>query len=41
MPGHTTHQPHGSGIRGLSTRENLEQLGGKFTRLFPKGKHQF
>jgi hypothetical protein len=41
MPGHTTHQPHGSGIRGLSIQFNLDQLGGKFSRLFPKGKHQF
>ncbi len=41
MAGHATHQPHGSGIRGLSSRVNLEELGGKFTRLFPKDHHEF
>lgn len=28
------HQPHGHGIRGLSSHFNLDKLGGKYTRLF-------
>jgi hypothetical protein len=37
MAGHTTHQPHGSGIRGLSNLKNIDnenELAGKFGRLF-------
>ncbi len=37
MAGHTTHQPHGSGIRGLSNLVNIDNqnlLAGKFGRMF-------
>jgi hypothetical protein len=37
MAGHTTHQPHGSGIRGLNSLKNIDSanaLDGKFGRLF-------
>src|SRR5438270_1035259 len=37
MAGHTTHQPHGSGIRGLNSLKNIDnanELAGKFGRLF-------
>jgi hypothetical protein len=37
MAGHTTHQPHGSGIRGLSSLKNIDnedELAGKFGRMF-------
>ena len=40
MAGHTTHQPHGSGIRGLSNLKNIDnehELAGKFGRMF-KGR---
>lgn len=33
MPGHDTHQPHGSGIRGLSL-EGINSPKGKFGRMF-------
>ena len=33
MCGHSTHQPHGSGIRGL-TNEAIDRPGGRFGRLF-------
>jgi hypothetical protein len=37
MAGHTTLQPHGSGIRGLGSRKNIDNpndLAGKFGRMF-------
>ncbi|HEV3060242.1 MAG TPA: heme peroxidase family protein [Vicinamibacterales bacterium] len=36
MPGHTTHEPHGSGIRGLSLKhiDRPQALEGRFGRLF-------
>jgi Animal haem peroxidase len=37
MAGHTTHQPHGSGIRGLNSLKNIDnknELAGKFGRMF-------
>src|ERR1700737_897674 len=37
MAGHTTHLPHGSGIRGLNSLKNIDNpndLDGKFGRLF-------
>jgi hypothetical protein len=34
MAGHSTHNPHGSGIRGLSNLNNIDGDGGKFGRLF-------
>jgi len=33
MSGHSTHQPHGSGIRGL-TNEAIDRPGGRFGRIF-------
>lgn len=35
MPGHTTHLPHGSGVRGLSSPAAIDRHGGRFSRLFP------
>src|SRR2546423_4720210 len=32
--GHTTHQPHGFGIRGLHDKTNIDSSQGKFGRLF-------
>ncbi|HTE44859.1 MAG TPA: heme peroxidase family protein [Gemmatimonadaceae bacterium] len=34
MPGHSTHQPHGSGIRGLSSPEGIDAPSGRFGRMF-------
>lgn len=40
MPGHSTHQPHGSGVRGLSNLRSadvpdaIDALGGRFGRMF-------
>jgi hypothetical protein len=33
MAGHSTHQPHGSGIRGLSLK-HIDEFSGRFGRLF-------
>ncbi len=35
MPGHDTHQPHGSGIRGLNSLLNIDGHQGRFGRMFP------
>ena len=35
MPGHTTHLPHGSGVRGLSDLTAIDSNEGRFGRLFP------
>lgn len=34
MAGHSTHNPHGSGIRGLSSLSNIDGPSGRFGRLF-------
>lgn len=34
MPGHSTHQPHGSGVRGLSSPEGIDAPSGRFGRMF-------
>jgi heme peroxidase len=39
MSGHTTHTPHGSGIRGLSSPRHIkgpDEVSGRFGRMFPK-----
>jgi hypothetical protein len=39
MADHATHQPHGSGIRGLSSLKNIDNkndLAGKFGRTFKR-----
>ena len=44
MAGHTTHQPHGSGIRGLNSLKNIDSptdLDGKFGRIFDLNAAQF
>src|ERR1700716_3461894 len=35
MPGHSTHQPHGSGVRGLSNTQAIDAPSGRFGRMFP------
>lgn len=35
MPGHDTHQPHGSGVRGMYSLSNIDGHEGRFGRLFP------
>jgi len=34
MPGHSTHQPHGSGVRGLNSPAGIDAPSGRFGRMF-------
>jgi hypothetical protein len=34
MPGHDTHQPHGSGVRGLNSPAGIDAPSGRFGRMF-------
>jgi len=34
MPGHDTHQPHGSGVRGLTSPVGIDTPSGRFGRMF-------